>query len=115
MRQIGDDLRRDPHKPLVTKEAPQADLSNPGNARDFAHFTWNKFAEMSHQFCSTGLDFKNGKMDDAETKRFQTCLSKYSQTFKIFQEEQGAHFAALAAIDNAGGDRFAKFNEYDRY
>ena len=70
MRQIGDDLRRDPRKPLVTQEIPQADLSNPANAAAYKQFTWNKFAEMSHKFCSVGLDFKQGGMSDTETKRF---------------------------------------------
>ena len=115
MRQIGDDLRIDPHAPIVHEAVPAADLNNPANASAFAQFTWNKFAEMSHSFCTSGLDFKAGGMSDAESKRFQTCLSKYSETFKIFQQEQGAHYAALAAIEKAGGDKFAKFNEYDRY
>ena len=52
-------------------------------------------------------------MSEAEQSRFKTCLTKYSLAFSLFQQEESIHERALAAIERAGGDRFAKLNEYD--
>eukprot|EP00353_Schmidingerella_taraikaensis_P008450 CAMPEP_0185569996 /NCGR_PEP_ID=MMETSP0434-20130131/2455_1 /TAXON_ID=626734 ORGANISM="Favella taraikaensis, Strain Fe Narragansett Bay" /NCGR_SAMPLE_ID=MMETSP0434 /ASSEMBLY_ACC=CAM_ASM_000379 /LENGTH=59 /DNA_ID=CAMNT_0028184979 /DNA_START=191 /DNA_END=370 /DNA_ORIENTATION=+ len=55
------------------------------------------------------------KFSEAEQQRFQTCLGKYKEAFSIFKQEQDVHFSALATIEQAGGDKFAKLNEYDRF
>ena len=115
MRQIGDDLRSDPRVAIVTSVVDSVDLNDPSNAQAFGQYTWNKFAEMSHKYCGNGVDLSSATSSEVEQARFKTCLSKYSQVFSLFREEQGIHFTALAAIDKVGGDRFAKFNEYDKY
>ena len=81
MRQLGEDLRRDPNAPHVTEPIEGADLSDPENASAFAQFTWNKFAEMSHKFCSKGLNYSSGKFSEAEQQRFETCLGKYKEAY----------------------------------
>ena len=81
----------------------------------FQQFTWNKFSEMSHKFCASGLNFSSGAFSDQEQARFKTCLDKYGQAFNLFKEEQALHFAEIARLEKMGGDKFAKFNEYDRF
>ena len=116
MRQIGTDMATDPREPVVTKEIPAADLTNPANASALNQFTWNKFAEMAHKYCTNGtVDLGKGSMGEAESARFSTCLRQYSQAFKIYEQEESVHTLAMEAIDRAGGDKFAKFNEYDRF
>ena len=115
MRQIGQELAPDPRKPIVTEAIGGADLSNPVNSAAYSQFTWNKFAEMSHKFCSRGLNLSSGKYGEAEQQRFQTCLGKYQESFNIFKQEQNIHFSAIQALEEAGGDRFAKLNEPDRF
>ena len=114
MRQIGSDLAPDPRKPIVTEAIGSPDLSDPVNSAAYKQFTWNKFAEMSHKFCSRGLNMSSGKFGEAEQQRFQTCLNKYSEALSIFKQEQGVHFSAMEALEQAGGDRFAHLNEADR-
>ena len=116
MRQIGTDMNTDPREPVVTKEIPAADLANPANSSAFNQFAWNKFAEMAHKYCTNGtVNLGKGAMGEAEGARFKTCLRQYSQAFKIYEEEESVHARAMHAIESAGGDKFAKFNEYDRY
>ena len=115
MRQIGSDLNQDPTQPIVTEAIGQADLNDPANAATYAQFTWNKFQEMSLKYCSRGLNLSRGSFSEAEQSRFQTCLNKYQQAFSIYEQEQSVHDRAMAAIDAAGGDRYAHLNEYDRF
>ena len=115
MRQIGDDLQQDPRVGMTWKAGPFADMNDPSQAAAMAQFTYNKFAEMSRKYCSKSLDLSAASFSDIEANRYKTCMSKYSEAFNMYQEESSVHFAALAAIDKVGGDRYAKFNEYDRF
>ena len=115
MRQIGSDLAADPREPIAFVQGEYADLSNEATAAAYRQYTWNKFTEMSHKYCSASLNFASGDMSEIESQRFKTCLSKYSQSFALYQQEEGVHHSAIAAIEEQGGDRFAKFNEYDRF
>ena len=90
-------------------------MSNPANAAVYAQFMRNKFAEMSHKFCSAGLNLSAAKLSEIEQTRFDTCLSKYGQAFNIYKEEQSIFFRNIADIESQGGDKFAKFNEYDKF
>ena len=80
-----------------------------------AQFTWNKFSEMSHRYCSSTLNLGSSKSTEVEQQRFQTCLGKYKEAFGIYKQEENVHHSNMAAIERAGGDKFAKLNEYDRY
>ena len=75
----------------------------------------NKFAEMSHKYCSVGLNLGMAKYTEAEQQRFETCLSKYGQAFNIYKEEQNVYFNTINEIKSQQGDIYAKFNEYDKY
>ena len=77
MRQIGEDLRWDPHEIKNMVDAPKADMNDSENAAIYTHFTWNKYTEMSHKFCSRRLDFTNGTTTEQEGNMFKTCLAKY--------------------------------------
>ena len=66
MRQIGQDVAQDPRKPIVTEAIGGPDLSNPENASVFNQFTWNKFSEMSHRYCSAGLNMGSAEMSELE-------------------------------------------------
>ena len=70
---------------------------------------------MSHKYCGQGLNLGSATMADSEQSRWKTCLAKYTQSYQLFEEEHGIHLRQIAAIENVGGDKFAKFNEYDRY
>ena len=115
MRQIGDDLRQDPREPQVIVEAAQPDMSDPVNQAVLTQFMRNKFAEMSHKYCSVGLNLGMAKYTEAEQQRFETCLSKYGQAFNIYKEEQNVYFNTINEIKSQQGDIYAKFNEYDKY
>ena len=115
MRQIGQDLAQDPREPIVTKDIGQPDLNNPASAQALAQFTWNKYAEMSHRYCSSSLNLGSSKNSEVEQQRFQTCLGKYQEAFSLYKQEENVHYSALEAIDRVGGDKFAKLNEYDRF
>ena len=75
----------------------------------------NKFAEMSHKYCSAGLNLSAAKLSEIEQQRFETCLSKYGQAFNIYKEEHNIYLTNLAEIKSQGGDPYAKFNNYDKY
>ena len=75
----------------------------------------NKFAEMSHKFCSSGLNLSAAKLSEIEQQRFDTCLKKYGQAFNIYKEEHQVYLSDFAAVKEQGGDPFAKFNNYDKY
>ena len=79
MRQIGSDMATDPREPVVTKAIPDADLSDPANASAINQFTWNRFAEMAHKYCTNGVvNLGKGSMGETEQARFSTCLRQYS-------------------------------------
>ena len=113
MRQIGEDVAQDPREVISTKAIGMPDLSNPANASAYSQFTWNKFTEMSHKYCSKGLNLGSASMSETEQSRFKTCLNKYTLAFQLFEQEASVYERATAALERAGGDRFAKLNEYD--
>ena len=108
-------MKFDPKDVVVVESCPQADLDNQKNLAAAQLFAYNKFAEMSHKFCSRGLNLSSGAFSDAEKNRFNVCMDKYRQAFSIYQEENIRHFAAMDAIEAAGGDRFGKLNQPDRF
>ena len=115
MRQIGDDLKFDPKDVVVVESCPQADMDDGQNLAIAQQFAYNKFAEMSHRFCSRSFNFSAGALSDMEKTRFNTCMDKYRAAFSIYQEENTRHFAAMEAIEKAGGDKFANLNQPDRF
>ena len=88
----------------------EADMTNPVNRAMMAQFMKNKFAEMSHKYCSSGLNLSAAKLSEIEQQRFETCLSKYGQAFNIYKEEQDVYFRNIHEIQSQGGDIYAKFN-----
>ena len=115
MRQIGDDLKHDPKDVVVMEVAPQASMDSASNLAIVRQHAFNKFTEMSHKFCSHTLNLSSGQLSEHEDSRWSTCMNKYKQAFGIYQEESDRHFSALAAIEAAGGDKYEKLNQYDRF
>ena len=76
---------------------------------------FNKFHEMSHKFCSRTLNFSSEKVSDVERDRFNACMTKYQDSFKLYEQEQNRYFDNMDAIDAVGGDKYAMLNQYDKF
>ena len=90
MRQIGDDFRPDPFKPVKLSNIEQPTMS----AQDLAQwrqYTRNQFLEHSYKYCSdkSGLTAKiDGTISEGMQQAFNRCLTKYKGTFGLLIEEQ---------------------------
>ena len=70
---------------------------------------------MSHKFCSKAMNFSSAAYSGTEKTQFEACLNRYKDVFSLFKQEQDVHYKTIEAVEKSGGDRFAKFNEPDRF
>ena len=111
MRQIKDEFRPNPYKAFGTAavEAPQL---TPVEAKDHNAWLRNTFSERAHKFCTVNSDFNlsNASVSEAETQRFQNCLTKYSASFNVFTSEKQHFKQRCADLAASGDDKFASLN-----
>ena len=114
MRQIGDDFKRDPFQAIQVTPIGEAKLSaqEEGELQQWRRNTFMRYA-FNHCSDASGINASKGSSVSEECQQaFNACVNKYRQSLSLFSEEKRIYDARLQEIKSAGGDMFAKFNQY---
>ena len=112
MRQIGDDFKADPFKPMITKpvEAP-SNLSQQQLA-SLQQYQRNSFLKYAYDHCGKQTERNNMAMSAGDKETFNQCVNKFRQAVLIFNEEKSIFVSRLDEIKASGGDIYSGLNQY---
>ncbi len=111
MRQIEDELRPDPWKPIRTSAIALPALAEREAATERA-WASNKAVELAHKWCAahTALNLGSSTFSEAEEQRLQNCLTKYSLSASLFQQEAALYAKRIQELEARGASRFDSLN-----
>ena len=111
MRQIGEEFKVDPHKPIGAEAVPEPQLPE-SFKKDHLRWLTNLVTMRQHKYCSAlCINFTSStNLGDMEKTCMQNCFTKYNQALESYAIERSFFQEGLEDLKAQGKDHYASRN-----
>ena len=112
MRQIGDDYRRDPFKPMTTGVISPPEALSAAQEAELSQYQRNQFLKFAYDNCGAQFEKNNRSLSAEDKATFNNCIAKFQSSVSIFNQEKDIFNMRIQEIQKSGGDIFGNLNQY---